>query len=302
LPKSRYDELHDKYFALPSSKAGTRYERLAAMVFKILHERDAVIHDLRLVGDSNVKHQIDVQLTVRGQRRRVIVECKDYDISGKKVGLDIIRNFWAVVQDTRADEGYIITCSAFTDDACRFAKAKNIRLAILRRHEEDDWAGYIRTVPITLITASYANVQASFFVPSETEKAHFAEAAKNLWSPVGGITINDPIYVVRDKEKVQFNEFIRKHASGAVASKDAPHKASVRVLSQGWKIQIKEAPPIAFDHVDISFDIRQNEMTLDVISNRIAELLLSGFGDHDLIIFGDQLGGRKIDPINGKVI
>jgi Restriction endonuclease len=171
LPKSRYDELHDKYFALLSTKAGTRYERLAAMVFKILHESDAVVHDLRLVGDSSVAHQIDVQLTVRGKRRRVIVECKDYDISGEKVGLDIIRNFWAVVEDTPADEGYIITCNAFTDDARRFAKAKNIKLAILRRHEENDWAGYIRTVVIKLIAVSSANVRVNVFVPNETERA-----------------------------------------------------------------------------------------------------------------------------------
>jgi hypothetical protein len=128
MPKSRYDELHDKYFALLSAKAGTRYERLAAMVFKILHASDAVVHDLRLVRDSSVAHQIDVQLTVHGMRRRVVVECKDYDLSGDKVGLDIIRSFWAVVADTGADEGYIITCNAFTDDARRFAKAKNLKL------------------------------------------------------------------------------------------------------------------------------------------------------------------------------
>jgi hypothetical protein len=58
MSRSRYDELHDKYDA---TKSGTRYERLAAMVFKVLEESTAVIHDVSLLGESDVSHQIDVQ-------------------------------------------------------------------------------------------------------------------------------------------------------------------------------------------------------------------------------------------------
>ena len=108
--------------------------------------------------------------------------------------------------------------------------------------------------------------------------------------------------MVRNEEKVPFNEFMSKFVLGAIPLKVTPDKASVRVLSQGWKIQIKDAPSITFEHVDISFEIRQNERTVEVTSNRIAELLLSGFGNSDLIIFGDQLEGRKIDPITSEVI
>jgi hypothetical protein len=50
--------LHDRYHKLLSSKAGTRYERLAAMVFKILEDHNVIIHDLKLVGDSTVAHQL----------------------------------------------------------------------------------------------------------------------------------------------------------------------------------------------------------------------------------------------------
>jgi hypothetical protein len=35
MARSRYDDLNDKYHALLSTKAGTRYERLAAIVFKV---------------------------------------------------------------------------------------------------------------------------------------------------------------------------------------------------------------------------------------------------------------------------
>lgn len=86
--RSRYDDLHDKYHKILTTKAGTRYERLAALVFKALEDRNAVIHDMELVGeDPDVKHQIDVTVEIAGTTRRVVIECKDFDISGEKVGL-----------------------------------------------------------------------------------------------------------------------------------------------------------------------------------------------------------------------
>lgn len=123
--RSRYDELHDKYHQIITTKGGTRYERLAAMVFKALEERNVVIHDLKLSGqDPEVKHQIDVSVEIGGAIKRVLVECKDFDVSGDKVGLDIIRNFRSVLEDTKADEGIVITCNGFTEDAQKYARSK----------------------------------------------------------------------------------------------------------------------------------------------------------------------------------
>src|SRR5262249_1709328 len=65
--RSRYDELHDKYHKILTTKAGTRYEQLAALVFKALQDKNAVIHDMELAGeDPEVKHQIDVTVEIAG--------------------------------------------------------------------------------------------------------------------------------------------------------------------------------------------------------------------------------------------
>jgi hypothetical protein len=50
MARSRYDELHDRFFPILSSKEGTRYERLAAVVLKALDEKNVVIHDFKLRG------------------------------------------------------------------------------------------------------------------------------------------------------------------------------------------------------------------------------------------------------------
>ena len=53
MTPSKFDVLHDRYHAILSTKKGTRYEILAAVVFAAL-ERDAVvIHDLNLIGDDS---------------------------------------------------------------------------------------------------------------------------------------------------------------------------------------------------------------------------------------------------------
>ena len=59
---STYDIIHDKYFTVDTTKAGTRYERLVAYMFKAMDETNNVVHDIKLRGDSDVPHQIDVSI------------------------------------------------------------------------------------------------------------------------------------------------------------------------------------------------------------------------------------------------
>ena len=125
-------------------------QRLAAFVFKSLNEQGVVIHDLRLRGDTGVKHQIDVTIENDGKKRRILIECKDFDISGDNVGIDILRNFWAVVDDTKPDEAIVITCNDFTAAARMYARGKRIKLAILREFKESDWEGKVKVIEVNL--------------------------------------------------------------------------------------------------------------------------------------------------------
>lgn len=139
MPSSPFDELHDRLYSDPSKpikKAGTRYERLMAAVARALHdEKDVVVHDIRLRGESDVHHQIDVLVSSKeptATRKRVLIECKDFSASENKVGLDIVRDFSAVVSDIQPTEAVIVTCIGFTADAIKFAEHKGIRLAKLQ--------------------------------------------------------------------------------------------------------------------------------------------------------------------------
>jgi hypothetical protein len=92
LARSIYDDLHDRYQHILTTKSGTRYERLAALIFKSFYDAGVVIHDIKLVGDTGVEHQIYVAIDTNDNPRSILIECKDFDVKGKPVGLSIVRD------------------------------------------------------------------------------------------------------------------------------------------------------------------------------------------------------------------
>lgn len=142
--------LYDRLVAEEKRKSGTKYERLAAIVFRILTER-ATLHDLRLRGKTGVPHQIDA--VVGDDRKHVLIEAKDYD---RVVDLPVVRNFWAVVEDLKPDEAFVVTTTGFSDNAMQYAAAKGIRLALLRPPTEQDWDGLAGRVTLELVVTGQA--------------------------------------------------------------------------------------------------------------------------------------------------
>lgn len=298
--RSRYDELHDRYHAILTIKAGTRYELLAAMVFKILEDRNVVIHDLKLVGDSSVAHQIDVSIEVNGHKRRVVVECKDFDVSGDKVGLDIIRNFRSVIEDTHADEGIVLSCTGYTKDAQKFAKAKNVKLAVLRSVEPIDLEGTIQTVVLNLTVEVPAH-RATTISMSESSMTAFSAECERIGIR-GSILMIHPVFLVRAQERVRFNTFIGEQINNGPITKTDTGLCEVKTMGNGWSLQVDKGPLIPFDFITTTFQVAVDSREIKVTSERVAELILMGLGEDDILIFGDELERRKIDPKTGEIL
>jgi hypothetical protein len=301
MPKrSRYDELHDRYNTILTTKGGTRYEILAAFVFKALEEQDTVIHDLRLTGESDVAHQIDALVERNGVQRRMLIECKDFDISGEKIGLDIIRNFRSVLEDTKADEGVVVTCNGFTTDALKYAKAKGIKLLVLRAFEQADMAGRIKTVVVNLHVLAPKTPTASVCLSDGSQRLLAEECAKAGLN--GGVSIADPVYFVRGSERFQFNDFVTSKMRTAMQTAKPHETQIVSIPPDGWSIQVGNGLLIPFDAIQVTFEMDEQIHQIKVSSDRIAELILGGFGENDIVIFGDQLERRQIDPNTGKIL
>ncbi|MDA1785047.1 restriction endonuclease [Bacillus cereus] len=143
------DTIYNENIAEEKLKQGTKYEKLAAVVFKILNQNDVVIHDLTLRGDGKkTGHQIDVTVQSPGSNvsKRILIECKDYD---SKVGISIVRDFFGAVHQINPNEAFVVTTEGYTKGARTFAEDEGIKLAILRGFKEEDWEGRLRAIHIT---------------------------------------------------------------------------------------------------------------------------------------------------------
>ncbi|MGW1424654.1 restriction endonuclease [Bradyrhizobium manausense] len=298
--RSKYDEMHDRYHAILSTKAGTRYEMLAAMVFKSLEDKNTVIHDLKLTGDSDVPHQIDVSIEKNGSTWRVIIECKDFDVSGDKVGLDVVRNFRSVVEDTNANEAIIITCTGYTRDAQKYAKAKNIKLAILRQAEASDTDGFIQKIVVNLFIQTAKNHSMTMNMNQTSKDLFSAECARA--GIIGGIHVAHPVFLIRGSERHQFTSFMSDAVNASPAKRLPSGRFEVITLSDGWQLQVRDGPLIPFDFVTTTYEMDVQKTEISVTSERIVEMILSGLGDDDILIFDDQLQRRKIDADTGEIL
>ena len=176
--RSKYDEIHDKYQTTSNRKQGIKYERLAALVFKSLEMRGIIIHDKKLRGKSGVPSQIDVIAEDKSKRKkRILVECKDFDIKkGKKVGINIVRSFSSVIDDLKPrPEGVIVTCNGFSAPAMKFAAYRKIKLGILRQINDADLEGLITKINLDFSYENTPDASMRLLFPSEAIIGEFQQ-------------------------------------------------------------------------------------------------------------------------------
>jgi len=303
MPKqrSRYDELHDRYSETSSTKSGTRYERLAAFVFKALEQSDTVIHDLTLRGESGAPHQIDVTIERSGQRQRTLVECKDFDISGDKVGLGVIRNFYAVKDEIKPDESYVVTCNGFTKDAELYAKSKQIGLVILREFRESDWDGRIRQIDIHLnmVVPSQPRIRIEFKQDDAPQK--IANDLQTLGISLNGLGRDQPFFFNTPEGRFQANDFVERNMKYSVSTPPGAVEHDVDVSN--ITLEVDNLGSVELKCLEISYEIVHTEETIEIdAANKIAILLLQGLGSDNKVIWDDDLRRFKVDEATREVL
>ncbi|MEW6774686.1 MAG: restriction endonuclease [Bdellovibrionota bacterium] len=301
MAKSRYDEIHDKYHTILSTKQGTRYEILTAFLLKKLEQDEVVIHDLELSGDSGVKHQIDVTVRSKeGNLRRILIECKDFDVSGDKVGLDIIRNFSAVVDDIHPDESIILTCNGFTRDAQKFAKHKGIKLAVLREFKESDWEGRIKSIHLTFHIIGTSTPQVTFAVTNEEDRKKITDDIQSIKGGSAGLWRGQPVCLNLPGERVQVNDFIERKMKEV--SWDSPRHVDMKVPLVDATIEVENRGGVPIAGLLIQFDIMRDTKFMKVTSDKVAELITEGFDENDLIVFDQDLKRFMVDANTGEIV
>ena len=296
---SAYDDLLDKYHEVEVGRRGTKYEILAAMVCKTLEEYSVVVHDVKLRGETDVKHQIDVTVNKGDEVRRILIECKDFASSGDKVGLGIVRNFESAARDIGATEAWIISSVGFTRNAKKFAASKGIDLKIVRIVEESDLEGRIQKINIGLYVPSPINVRAGLEVANESQ----VEELDKAWKSIGladGVHRYDNVFFRSASGDEAFNDYVSRKITDDISLDELVDSAGGIVTKDRELLLRPESDlhvgetRISNVYLRIQYDVWVDMEVSEVHAQRIAELIVEGFGSEKLLIFGDDIAARRL--------
>lgn len=152
---SPIDELYKMVFGSAPIKAGTAFERLAAIATYVTEEDGDVTHDAALTGAySGSRYQIDV--LHQSTAEKTMAEAKDYSDRGGKVGRpDLQKLAGALIDLPDVTKGVFWSATDYTKPARQYAQAaktmtgKEIHLRGLRESTNLDEHGFIKTIRVT---------------------------------------------------------------------------------------------------------------------------------------------------------
>lgn len=154
---SAADELHERIFDFVPPKAGTAYERLAAVVLADLGW-ESVRHEARLRPEGRrAEQRLDVIAThPDGSVRRLLVECKDWN---REVGKGTMDALVGVRDQAGFDAAMAVTTEGFTAGAVDVAADEDIAMVLLREVRPDEHFVMGFKLEIFPVGSHWSNVQ-----------------------------------------------------------------------------------------------------------------------------------------------
>lgn len=118
-----------------------KYEKFTQEIYQELINARGITtnveHNVKLIGNSGQKHQIDVywEYEVSGVLHKVAIECKNYN---RKLSVDKVNAFRGVLADLTDVKGIMITQNGYQPGAKKIADSCGINLKELRFPSEQD--------------------------------------------------------------------------------------------------------------------------------------------------------------------
>lgn len=199
---SAIDDLYHELFGDRPAKAGTAYERLAAITLAVLGWENVRQDERYRRAGKETLHQLDVTAKhPDGSIKRLIVECKDWE---KTVGKKTLDALVGVRGQVGGDAAAVVTTKTFTRGARSVAVDEDVALIILRSFDEDPVA-YIKAVEAEL----------NFFFPARSGWSfEFAEVPADLRGDHTFALSSDlPLEHADGSPAGEFDDILVKHTS-----------------------------------------------------------------------------------------
>ena len=167
------------------------YEAITAALYKALGEGSGITIECfgarcRVQGKSGSWYQIDVLASQSNglQTVRTAIECKYWK---KKATRNVVSNLIATLEDTNIEKGVVVSREGFTSGAILLAKQKNVSLVEMRKPNDADWEGKIKSIHITLWL-----VQPEFYDLELVQPSQQVEAGIQVTASGKDIMIKEP--------------------------------------------------------------------------------------------------------------
>ncbi len=211
--------IYDRLVADEKLKEGSKYERLAALVYKVMDANADVVHHVILRASGNESdHEIDVAVYADGAEKTMLIECRD---RGRKVIKGEVRDFFGKLHQLKPDVGILLSPQGFTKGAVTFAKDEGIVLAEFRPVRDDD--SWVQTV----------RLEGHYFISGDPTVYDIewadADEARQLEQALGkGTALRvDPYSEVRDENGQSVGELRVVMTEAMTAAEQTPYQAGV---------------------------------------------------------------------------
>lgn len=182
-------------FKLKIMNEGAEYEKFTQEIYNEILKNQSVKnidvkHNVKLVGKSGQRHQIDVYWEYQYDNTtfKIAIECKNYNHT---VSIGKVRDFFGVLYDLEEVKGIMVTKKGYQEGAKKFGEHYGIDLMELREPEE---GGAI--VAETTLTIDCSVRHRLFLIDEDWAKEHdlniqsYKQRLDWLCSPVCGKWIN----------------------------------------------------------------------------------------------------------------
>ena len=147
------------------------YEEITAALYRAMGQGSGLAIEgwgasCRIKGNSGSWYQIDV-LTKQSnglQTVRTAIECKFWK---KRVTRNVVSNLVTLLQDTNIEKGVIVSKEGFTTGAIALAKQRNISLVEMRKPNDADWEGKLKTIHIHQHITAFEPYDVKFVQPPQ---------------------------------------------------------------------------------------------------------------------------------------
>ncbi|WP_254410959.1 restriction endonuclease [Dyadobacter diqingensis] len=174
-------------------RSGKQYEIYTKLIFESFLSRspevENIAHDVKLLGRSGVRHQIDVyfEQIIKGERKKFAVECKNL---GRDVELGMMRDFYAAIEDIGDLTGIFISKTGYQMGAANYGDNKDIRRMELRAPKLCDWEGRLKNVTVEILITEPTNIQRNVSFDNDWLIENFNRLREQLEKYKGVISID----------------------------------------------------------------------------------------------------------------